>query len=98
MGLATVALLVENQRVNNFRFDQSSSQIQIIDSSPDKPAASSIKIDIVGINADFSLFYKVVSRPKLVKDEGVGTALIRNMNITFDLRPHSSSGHLQFEL
>ena len=53
---------------------------------------------MLNINANFSLFYQILSRPNLLRDEGTGSVLINNMNITFKLKPLNDNGHLQFEL
>lgn len=50
------------------------------------------------VNANFSLFYQILTRPSLLRDEGYASVTIKNMNITFTLAPLNDNGHLQFEL
>lgn len=57
-----------------------------------------INIEVLNVNANFSLVYHLLSRPNLVRDEGVGSIRIDNMNISLKLSPYNDDGHLQFEL
>lgn len=61
-------------------------------------AQAFIDIQIMNINANFSLVYHLLSRPNLVRDEGMGSIRIDGMNISLKLSPYSNNGHLQFEI
>lgn len=82
-GLATLAMLIQNQRVKTFTFDKHASEVSIVEENDE----TFINIDILHINSNFSLFYKVLSRPNLFRDEGAGAVVIEDMNMTFKLKP-----------